>query len=71
MFNRLKINNIRQILIGAYIREIPNINYLKPFNYKYYKYIDLKLLLTNKRKNKLIILNRPSVFIKYFKKTIK
>jgi hypothetical protein len=50
---------------------MPNINYLKPFDYKYYKYINLKFLLTNKHINKLIILSRLNVFIKYFKETIK
>ena len=48
-----------------------DINYLKPFGYKYYGYIDLKSLPANKRINKLIILSRLGVFIRYFKKTIK
>ena len=48
-----------------------DINHLKPFSYKYYKYIDFKSLPTNKRINKLIILGRLSVFIRYSKKTIK
>jgi hypothetical protein len=48
-----------------------NINHLKPFGYKYYKYINLKSLLTNRRIDKLIILGRINVFIKYFKETIK
>jgi len=48
-----------------------NINYLKPFGYKYYGYIDLKSLPANKRINKLIILGRLGVFIEYFKETIK
>jgi len=48
-----------------------DINHLKLFNYKYYKYVDLKSLLINKRINKLIILSRLSVFIEYFKETIK
>jgi len=36
---------------------MPNINYLKSFSYKYYKYIDPKSLLVNKRIDKLIILD--------------
>ena len=48
-----------------------DINHLKPFGYKYYKYIDLKSLLINRRINKLIILGRLNVFIRYFKETIK
>ena len=48
-----------------------NINHLKPFGYKYYGYVDLKSLLINKRIDKLMILSRLSVFIRYFKKTIK
>jgi hypothetical protein len=34
-----------------------NINHLKPFSYKYYKYIDPKSLPANRRTNKSIILN--------------
>jgi hypothetical protein len=48
-----------------------NINHLKPFDYKCYKYIDLKSLLINKRINKLMILNRLNIFIRYFKEIIK
>ena len=48
-----------------------NINHLKSFDYKYYKYIDLKFLLINRRINKLIILGRLNVFIRYFKEAIK
>jgi hypothetical protein len=36
---------------------MPNINYLKPFSYKGYKYINPKSLLVNKHINKLIILS--------------
>ena len=48
-----------------------DINHLKPFGYKYYKYINLKSLLVNKRIDKLIISGRLSVFIEYFKEIIK
>ena len=48
-----------------------NINHLKPFGYKYYRYIDLKSLPANKRINKLMMLSRLNVFIRYFKETIK
>ena len=47
-----------------------NIDYLKPFNYKYYKYINSKSLLINRHIDKLIILGRLNVFIRHFKKTI-
>jgi hypothetical protein len=47
------------------------IKYLKLFNYKYYKYINLKSLLINKYINKFIILKHLIVFIKYFKKITK
>jgi hypothetical protein len=50
---------------------MPNINHLKPFGYKYYKYINPKSLPANRRINKLIILSRLNVFIRYFKETIK
>jgi hypothetical protein len=50
---------------------MPNINHLKPFNYKYYKYINPKSLLINKHINKLIILGKLNVFIRYFKEIIK
>ena len=50
---------------------MPNINHLKPFNYKCYRYINLKSLLVNKRIDKLIILGRLNVLIRYFKETIK
>jgi hypothetical protein len=50
---------------------MPNINYLKPFSYKYYGYIDPKSLPANRRIDKLIILGRLSVFIGYFKETTK
>jgi hypothetical protein len=70
-FNGLKINGIRQTLIGAYIREMPNIDHLKPFGYKYYGYIDPKSLPANKRIDKLMMPGRLSVFIGYSKETIK
>ena len=50
---------------------MPNIDHLKPFSYKYYRYIDPKSLLANRRIDKLIILGRLSVFIGYSKETIK
>jgi hypothetical protein len=50
---------------------MPNIDYLKPFSYKYYKYIDPKTLPANRHIDKLIILSRLSIFIEYFKETIK
>ena len=48
-----------------------NIDHLKPFGYKYYGYINLKSLLINKRIDKLMILSRLNVFIRYSKETIK
>jgi len=48
-----------------------DIDHLKPFGYKCYRYIDLKSLPTNGRINKLIMSGRLSVFIRYSKKTIK
>jgi hypothetical protein len=50
---------------------MPDIDYLKPFGYKYYGYIDPKSLPANRRTDKLIILGRLSVFIGYSKETIK
>ena len=50
---------------------MPDIDHLKPFGYKYYRYIDLKSLPANKRINKLMMLSGLSVFIRYFKETIK
>jgi len=50
---------------------MPDIDHLKPFGYKYYGYVDLKSLPANKRTDKLIILSRLGVFIRYFKETIK
>jgi hypothetical protein len=49
---------------------MPNINYLKPFGYKCYRYIDPKSLPANRRINKLM-LGQLSIFIGYFKETIK
>ena len=48
-----------------------DINYLKPFGYKYYGYIDLKSLPANKRIDKLMMLSRLDIFIRYFKEIIK
>jgi len=48
-----------------------DIDHLKPFGYKYYKYINLKSLPINKRIDKLMILGRLNVFIRYFKEIIK
>jgi len=48
-----------------------DIDHLKPFGYKCYKYIDLKSLSANKRIDKLIMPGRLSVFIRYSKETIK
>ena len=50
---------------------MPDIDHLKPFGYKYYRYVNLKSLPANERIDKLIILSRLGVFIRYFKKTIK
>ena len=50
---------------------MPDINHLKPFGYKCYGYVDLKSLSVNKRTDKLIMLGRLSVFIRYSKETIK
>jgi hypothetical protein len=50
---------------------MPNIDYLKPFGYKCYRYIDPKSLPANRRIDKLIILGRLGIFIGYFKETIK
>jgi hypothetical protein len=66
-----KINGIRQTLIGAYIGEMPNIDYLKSFGYKYYRYINPKSLPANRRIDKLMMPGQLSVFIGYSKETIK
>jgi hypothetical protein len=50
---------------------MPNIDHLKSFGYKYYKYIDPKSLPANRHIDKLIMPGRLSVFIKYFKEIIK
>jgi hypothetical protein len=55
MLSSPKINGIRQTVIGAYIGEMPNIDYLKPFGYKCYKYIDPKSLSANRHIDKLIM----------------
>jgi hypothetical protein len=69
--NGLKINGIRQTLIGAYIGEMPDINHLKPFGYKYYGYVDLKSLPANGCTDKLMMPGRLGVFIGYSEETIK
>jgi len=48
-----------------------DINHLKPFGYKCYRYIDLKSLPASERTDKLIMPGRLGVFIRYFKETIK
>ena len=48
-----------------------DIDHLKSFGYKYYKYIDFKSLSANKRIDKLMISGRLGVFIRYSKETIK
>jgi hypothetical protein len=50
---------------------MPNIDHLKPFGYKYYRYIDPKSLPANRRIDKLIMLSQLSVFIGYSKETTK
>ena len=50
---------------------MPDIDHLKPFGYKCYGYVDLKSLPANKRTDKLMMLGRLSVFIRYSKETIK
>ena len=50
---------------------MPDIDHLKPFGYKCYGYVDLKSLPANKRIDKLIMLGRLGVFIRYSKETIK
>jgi hypothetical protein len=50
---------------------MPNIDHLKPFGYKYYKYIDPKSLPANRHIDKLIIPGRLGIFIGYSKETIK
>jgi hypothetical protein len=48
-----------------------DIDHLKPFGYKYYGYVDLKSLSANGRTDKLMILGRLNVFIRYSEETIK
>jgi hypothetical protein len=50
---------------------MPDIDHLKPFGYKCYGYVDPKSLPANGRTDKLIMLGRLDVFIRYFKETIK
>jgi hypothetical protein len=71
MLSGPKINGIRQTPISAYIGEMPNIDYLKPFGCKCYRYIDPKSLPANGRTDKLIMPGRLGVFIGYSKETTK
>jgi hypothetical protein len=50
---------------------MPDIDHLKPFGYKYYRYVDPKSLPANGRTDKLMMPGRLGVFIGYFKETIK
>jgi len=50
---------------------MPDIDHLKPFGYKYYGYVNLKSLSASGRIDKLMMPGRLSVFIRYFKETIK
>ena len=50
---------------------MPDIDHLKPFGYKYYRYINPKSLLANRRTDKLIMPGQLSVFIEYSKETTK
>jgi hypothetical protein len=50
---------------------MPDIDHLKPFGCKCYKYVDLKSLPANKRIDKLMMPGRLSVFIRYSEETIK
>ena len=50
---------------------MPDIDHLKPFGYKYYGYVDLKSLPANERTDKLMMLGRLNVFIRYSEETIK
>ena len=50
---------------------MPDIDHLKPFGYKCYGYVDLKSLPANERTDKLMMLGRLNVFIRYSEETIK
>jgi hypothetical protein len=50
---------------------MPNIDHLKPFGYKCYRYVDPKSLPANRRIDKLIMPGRLGVFIGYSKETTK
>jgi hypothetical protein len=50
---------------------MPNIDHLKPFGSKCYRYLDPKSLPANGRIDKLIMPGRLSVFIGYSKETTK
>ena len=50
---------------------MPDIDHLKPFDYKCYGYVDLKSLPANGRTDKLMMSGRLGVFIGYFEETIK
>jgi len=59
------------IPIGAYIGELPEIDYIMPFGYKYYAWINRKSFLKTGRTNKLIYSGQVSVFIKYLNEITK
>jgi hypothetical protein len=48
-----------------------NIDHLKPFGCKCYRYVDPKSLPANRRTDKLMMSGRLGVFIRYSKETIK
>ena len=50
---------------------MPDIDHLKPFGCKYYRYIDPKSLPANRHIDKLIIPGQLSVFMGYFNETTK
>jgi hypothetical protein len=50
---------------------MPDIDYLKPFGCKCYRYVNPKSLPANRRTDKLIMPGRLGVFMGYSKETIK
>jgi len=50
---------------------MPDIDHLKPFGCKCYGYVDPKSLPANRRTDKLMMLGRLGVFIRYSKETTK
>jgi len=50
---------------------MPDIDHLKPFGCKCYRYVDLKSLPANRRIDKLMMPGRLGVFIRYSEETIK